>query len=238
MSADLKLNRICRGAVLALAGSALLVADAAVSAGCDVRNVSESRLAWQVVSSVPCELPVDYPVKATRAVLTVTDTAGKKKTIDVPAGADSVSWSPFDGVAPGEDAVYELTLDYYDGSSTKVLSSSTARLAVLKGAFGDAVDVATSASSPAFVVSPRRPVFVVDPQWSYDTVAATAVTGSVAQAETTLKKVFPSEGGVFGVSLPWHGGSEYVAKADFAGTGVSWSRTLRILQRGAILFIR
>jgi len=238
MTADLGWKRKGLGVVFSLAVCVCPLADAAVSSGRDVRNIPEAGLAWQTVNSVPCALPVDYPPGATRAMLTVTDVAGKKTVINVPDGADSVAWSPFAGVAPVEDAVYDLTLAYYKGSSSTALSSVTARLAILKGAFGEPVDVATSADAPAFGVSPRRPVFAVDSQWTAATAAATAVTGSVTQADTTLKDVFPAEGGVFGLALPWHGGSEYVARADFAGTGVSWSRALRIAQRGAALIVR
>ena len=117
----------------------VLVACASMGA-IDVLTVPRDSFAWTVVHTSPVELPVMRPTGTARTVFTATNLAGENTVqIEVPAMEDVAVWTPFTGRAPGADEVYTLWLDYYQHGATMPFSNETARVAVLRGVFGDAM---------------------------------------------------------------------------------------------------
>lgn len=100
----------------------------------------DENLVWETMFANPMPLPVSFPPKAAKAVLTAVNLAGVQTVAEVSAGAECILWSPFEGATPKHDDFYALTLEYRDSDGTAI-SRETARMAVVSGAFGDAITV-------------------------------------------------------------------------------------------------
>ena len=182
----------------------VLVACASMGA-IDVLTVPRDSFAWTVVHTSPVELPVMRPTGTARTVFTATNLAGENTVqIEVPAMEDVAVWTPFTGRVPGADEVYTLSLDYYQHGATMPFSNETARVAVLRGAFGDAIDVAATAEAAGWDAMGAQAVTVVDgtgcvPQ-------GMSLTVRVAQEGTSSEMSFSGETGVFASRFrfpPW-----------------------------------
>ena len=232
-------NTTMIAAMLGLLGGSCL---AAASAPCDVRNVAMESVDWQTAHAGTLLLPVDYPAGAVRAVLTVTNlTVGTAAMVtEVPSGATSVEWTALAGAAPGEDAVFDLQLAFYKNGAAKAFTNYTARVALVKGAFGDAVNAFATSEARGWRNAQNPVVFHYDAQWQGESAAANATTVTVAQAGVQLKEVLGGSGW-FGTVFrfpPWGRGDDMSVTADFAGGETQLSSTIVFPMRGVVFFLR
>lgn len=188
------------GRIKAEALAVALLAGAAVFASCDVRVVPTDSIAWQTLHAASVTLPVDYPDGAARATVTAVNMEGRRTVLEVPFGADSAVWTPFAGAAPAADDVYDLTLEFYKEGADAPFTNRTARVAVVKGAFGDAVNVNLEPFVSAWPLSPRSPVFAYSPVWAADMAADASVTGLVVTVSTAAGPVVAATNAAMGVS--------------------------------------
>ena len=221
-----------------LGGSCL----AAASAPCDVRNVAMESVEWQTAHAGTLQLPVDYPAGAVRAVLTVTNlTAWTAATVtEVPLGATSVEWTAFTGTAPREDAVYDLRLAFYKSGAASPFTNCTARVALVKGAFGDSVNAFATSEARGWRHAQNPVAFHCDARWQDESAAANATTVMVAQAGLQLKEVLGGSGW-FGTAFrfpPWGRGDNMSVTADFADCETQLSATIVFPLHGVVFVFR
>ncbi|MDO5318521.1 MAG: hypothetical protein Q4G65_07855 [bacterium] len=186
--------------------TAILVLVACASLGAvDVLTVPRDSFAWTVVHISPVELPVTRPAATARTVFTATNLAGEKTVqIEIPATEDVVVWTPFAGRAPEADEVYTLSLDYFQLGGTVPFSNETARVAVLRGAFGEAIDVAATAEAADWNAMGAQVVTTVDVAGCVP--PGTPLTVRVEQEGTSSEMSFSGETGVFASRFrfpPW-----------------------------------
>lgn len=240
-------TRPIRAGVLAVG----LLAGASAFAACDVRAVPMDSIAWQTLHAASVTLPVDYPDGAVRATVTATDMEGRQTVIDVPSGANATVWTPFTGTAPAEDNVYDLTLAFYKENADSAFTNYTARVAVVKGAFGDAIDAKSASFASAWAASPRAPVFAYSPAWATDVAADTSVTTLVLTASTAAGPILALTNAATDVSserwfaarLPGPAGTLVTVSLSTLpgaeGLPIEWmSADLRIGQIGTVFIFR
>ena len=183
----------------------LVLAGCASAGAINVLTVPRDAFAWTVVHTSPVELPVMRPSGTARAVFTATNLAGEKTVqIEVPAAEDVVVWTPFAGRAPEADEVYTLSLDYFQLGGTVPFSNETARVAVLRGAFGEAIDVAATAEAAGWNAMGAQAVTVADATGSVP--PGTPLTVRVEQEGASSEMSFSGGTGVFASRFrfpPW-----------------------------------
>lgn len=176
---------------------------------------------------------------------------GRRTVLEVPSGADSAVWTPFAGAAPAANDVYDLALEFYKEGADAPFTNRTARVAVVKGAFGDAVDVNLEPFVSAWPVSPRSPFFAYCPAWAADVAADASVTGLVVTVSTAAGPVVATTNAATGVSsegwfaarLPLAEGADFtVSLSTLPGEdglpAERMSADLRIAHGGTVLTLR
>ena len=232
-----------RKAIWAVVAAGLMGAVQAVSSvPYDVRNIALDSVEWQTAHAGTLQLPVDYPAGAASAVLTVTNrVAGTAaETLAVPARATSVEWTAFTGVAPKEDAVYDLRLDFYKEGASSPFTNYVARVAMAKGAFGDAVSAFGTHAARGWRNAQKQMVFHVDARWQAASAAANAATVTVAQATREVKQTLGASGW-FGAAFsvpPWTRGDDVSVTADFADCEAQLAAAVVFPVQGMALILR
>lgn len=132
----------------------------------DVLTAHPDSIVWTTLRESPVELPVVRPEGTAKTVFEVVDLAGDVVVSqEVAATDDTVRWAPFAGAAPSADEFYSLRLDFYAAGENRPFASETARLAVVRGAFGDGVDVFTTTNAPGWAETPVKGVVARDGKW-------------------------------------------------------------------------
>ena len=129
-----------KGRMMALAGVLALQSCVAVAVTAmgptELHVTQEETVLWSSVTSASPTLKAYFPAGATRAELSIKPMLhdGNVVAAELTPASPTFVWHPFAGTVPSEDEIYSLELTYYAGSDE--LSSETARLAVVPGAFG------------------------------------------------------------------------------------------------------
>ena len=132
----------------------------------DILTAQPDSIAWETLRVSPVELPVLRPDGTAKTVFEVADLAGDVVVSqEVAAADDTVRWAPFAGAAPAADEFYSLRLDFYAAGANRPFTNATARLAVVRGAFGDGVDVFTTTNAPGWDETPVKGVVARDGKW-------------------------------------------------------------------------
>ena len=213
--------------------------------GVDVMTAEPGSLPWTTVHSKTVSLAVDWPEKATEAWLVTSDIRAKViREERIPVGAESVSWMAFEGDAPTEDALYSLRLQFYtgttEGRNLKPLSNSTMTLAVLRGAFGDGVEVASDTTDDAWRQVSSKGFFVgCDSAWAQ---GKSPCVLSPVRAETPLvvtTNALSSGWTTFAYDKStWQSREPFTLVAAFGGTDETLSADLEFLVPGMLLLLR
>lgn len=125
---------------LLLAG-ALTALSFVACGGVFVETTPQGTIHWETLFARSVDLPVEWPTRATSAVLSVKDLAGSSSLTTVAAGATSVTWTPLaPNEIPAEDRLYTLVLSFLDKNHSCV-GAETARVAVVRSVFTGACDV-------------------------------------------------------------------------------------------------
>lgn len=139
---------------------------AAVSAPCDVFNADVSSQLWTTLHVSPVVLPVNRPAGTARTVFEAVNLEGETVVSQVvPAGDDTVVWTPFSGAAPETDEHYTLRLAYSAAGDDRPFANDTAGVAVLRGAFGAGIEVRTSTNASCWAGTGLRGVVGYGGQW-------------------------------------------------------------------------
>ncbi|MBR4613616.1 MAG: hypothetical protein IKO40_12980, partial [Kiritimatiellae bacterium] len=108
---------------------------------------SEPTAHWGSVRSATAAIPVVLPPGCDSATLKIVNLAGRTIVEETFNADTTYSWTVFSGVAPSAEDFFTLTLTGKSGAT--VLSTETATLALVKGAFG-AVEARLDPSSSAW----------------------------------------------------------------------------------------
>ena len=169
---------------------------ACASAGAiDILTVPRDALAWTVVHTSPVTVPVMRPEGTARTVFTATNLAGEETMRrEVPAAEDEIVWTPFEGRGPKEDDVHTLALAYFQPGAATPFSNVTARVAVLRGAFDDAIEVTDTAEAAGWGAMGAQVVAIAD---RGDAASDGPFSVRVAQEGVASDATFSSGTGVF-----------------------------------------
>lgn len=168
------MNKTSAAAVLAAAAMAAGAGTSlAVSAPARVNTSPSENRQWETVYTN--EINVAWRWTATNAVsagLSVVGmNGGEVLATNVSRSVSNVLWRAFAQAAPSAEDVYGLTLTFY-GSGGAVVGAQTSRLAVVKGAFGNAsVDPAPAGASWAKIK--ENAVIPYDAGWAEATASST-----------------------------------------------------------------
>ena len=211
----------------------------------DVMTAEPGSLPWTTVHSKTVSLAVDWPEKATEAWLITSDIREKViREERIPVGAESVAWTAFEGDAPATDALYSLRLQFYtgttEGRNLKPLSNSTMTLAVLRGAFGDGVEVASDTTDDAWRQVSSKGFFVgCDSAW---VGGKSPCVLSPVRAETPLvvtTNALSSGWTTFAYDQSkWQNREPFTLVAAFGGTDATLAADLEFLVPGTLLLLR
>ena len=208
------------------------------SASCDVLTVEPGSLPWTTVHTRVVSLPVDWPAGATSATLTTVDVQGKTiRTETVADGVESVDWTAFEGEAPRADALYTVTLTFWNGS--RVVSEMSSKLAVLRGAFAG-IDVQGDTTAREWKTVDFKGFFVgSDSAWVNG-------TGPCVVTPTQNDVPLPSQTSVsasgwtaFVPQKPtWSNQDPFTLTVAFGGTDETLDAELRFLVPGLALILK
>ena len=129
-----------KGRMMTLAGVLALQSGVAVAVTAtgptELHVTQEDTVLWSSVTSASPTLKAYFPTGATRAELSIKPMLqdGNVVSAELTPSSPAFVWHPFTGTVPSKDEIYSLELTYYTGSDE--LSSETAQLAVVSGAFG------------------------------------------------------------------------------------------------------
>lgn len=213
----------------ALAVAAVILAAAAASATLSEPVLVDTTYGgrhWATVFTRAVPLQWDWPADATHAKL---DIAGMNSafTTNFATVTSNCVWHVFETDSPAAEDVYGLTVTFYSGSATLV-ETLTARLAVVKGAFGEAAVNAVAAST-AWSKIRGNAVIPYDASWS--PAATNAVTARLEIAKeggASQTNAFADVAGYFGWRIRnsgW-GYGNFNLSLTFPGTDVGWTALL------------
>lgn len=207
-------------------------------ASCDVLTVEPGSLPWTTVHTRVVSLPVDWPAGATSATLTTVDVQGKTiRTETVADGVESVDWTAFEGEAPRADALYTVTLTFRNGS--RVVSTESSQLAVLRGAFAG-IDVMGDTTAREWKTVDFKGFFVgCDSAWVNGTgpCVVTPTQNDVPLPSQT--SVSASGWAAFVPQKPaWSNQDPFSLTVAFGGTDETLDAELRFLVSGLALILK
>ena len=225
--------------------TSVVAAGVGMAFGVDVMTAEPGSLPWTTVHAKTVSLAVDWPEKATEAWLITSDIREKViREERIPVGAESVSWTAFEGDAPTEDALYSLRLQFYtgttEGRNLKPFSNSMMTLAVLRGAFGDGVEVASDTTDDSWRQVSSKGFFVgCDSAW---VGGKSPCVLSPVRAETPLfatTNALSSGWTTFAYNKSkWQNREPFTLVAAFGGTDETLSADLEFLVPGTLLLLR
>ena len=207
-------------------------------ASCDVLTVEPGSMPWTTVHTRIVPLPVDWPEGATSAMLTTTDIQGNTiRTETVAAGVESVDWTAFEGEVPRADALYTVTLSFRNGS--RVVSTESSQLAVLRGAFAG-IDVLGNTAAREWKTVDAKGFFVgSDSSWVNGTgpCVVTPTQNDVPLSSQT--SVSASGWAAFVPQKPaWSNQDPFSLTVAFGGTDETLDAELRFLVSGLVLILK
>ena len=235
------MNKASAAAVLAAAAVAAGVSGAASSEPMPVNTAPTENRLWETVFTN--EVNVAWRWTATNAVsagLSVVGmNGGEVLATNVSRSVSNVLWRAFAQAAPSAEDVYGLTLTFY-GSGGAVVGAQTSRLAVVKGAFGNAsVDPAPAGASWAKIK--ENAVIPYDAGWAEATASSTNGLLVIAKRGGAVQtNALADAAGYFGWKLR-HGDWGYGAfnlALTFPGAQGEWNATVNYLPNGTLIGVR
>lgn len=158
----------------------------AASVGTDVRVLPVDALEWATVRRVPVVLPVEAPEGTVQSVFEAENLRGEIYRTQVPAGTSKIEWRPFSGLAPDHDDYYTLRMNHYRANEAVSFACETARVAVVRGAFGDSIDAVVHATAAEWPKMGVQTLVALDANW-LPQVAETGLVGRVSQGAREVR---------------------------------------------------
>ena len=225
----------------ALAAAAMLLAARGASAAlsepalvdCDLRSAR-----WTTVFTNAVPLAWEWDANAAYATLDVVGMNGAVTTNLYKNATSNWLWQAFASAAPSAEDVYDLTLTFYAGDDAAV-GALTARLAVVKGAFGGTA-VNAVADSDAWAKVKENVVIPYDAMW---TMSTNTVSSQIVIAKTdgpVQTNVFDDVSGYMGWTVR-HSGWGYGTfdlLLTFEGVTNAWTAELVRLMDGTAISLR
>ncbi len=134
---------------------------------------------WATVFTNAVPLTWQWPSESTQAKLEIVGMNCSFET-NLTSAVSNMSWQAFASDTPAVEDVYRLTLTFYT-NGTQAAEVMTARLAVVKGAFGG-TSVDAVANSAAWAKVKENVVVPYDAAW---TLSTNAVSSQIVVAKTS-----------------------------------------------------
>lgn len=201
--------------------------------GATIIPTSETTAHWGSIRAATVGISVVLPQGCDSATLTIVNLAGKT-VVDETFDADATySWNVFSGAAPSAEDFFTLTLVGKSGGT--ILSTETATLALVKGAFG-AVEARLDPSSSAWGKAADNLVLPYSCEWD----GAEAETAALEISKTGQATVSAVLGGTgwFGKRLKTPGWDTGPVDLSLAVAQSEWTATVERLHECTVLCVR
>ena len=193
---------------------------------------------WTTVYTNEVPLRWEWNAAATRAELDISGMSGTVTT-NFAAAVSNWVWRAFVSEKPAAEDVYDLRLTFYNGHEV-VVGVQTSRLAVVKGAFGEAL-IDPGPSDKKWTRVRENSAIPYDAEWTEATADASASRLVIIKTDgATQTNAFADAGGYFGWRLKhsdWGYGMFNLA-LTFPGSEGEWVATLKRVPEGFMFSVR
>jgi hypothetical protein len=193
---------------------------------------------WTTVYTNEVPLRWQWPEAAVGATLEIAGMGGTFTT-NFTEAVSGFLWRAFATEAPSTEDVHDLTLRFY-GSGGVPIETQTARLAVVKGAFG-AVAVDAAADSRSWARVKDNALIPYDGGWTNASAGAVAAELAITRPDGVAQtNVFNDAAGYYGWKLrnSEAGYGTFELTLAFPGTDAGWDAALTHAPCGTMIIMR